>query len=45
MKKIYALVSNEREKECVDHLWRYSGTIPCTGLVKCTVCGTTKEEN
>ena len=39
-KKIFALVPSERTKEC-DHLGAVSwtGRIPCTGWLRCYVCG------
>lgn len=43
MKKIYALVPSEREKECINHLYSWTGSIPCTGLYKCSMCGHEKQ--
>lgn len=44
MKKIYALIPSERDKECTDHIFRFMGAIPCTGLKRCVLCGATVDE-
>lgn len=41
-KKANALIPSERLKECEPHHWAYSGRMPCTGLIKCSMCGSTK---
>lgn len=41
-KKVNALVPSERLKECITHHWAYSGSVPCTGLIKCTLCNSVK---
>lgn len=44
MKKIYALISSEREKECTEHFFYYAGRMPCTGKYRCMLCGEVKKE-
>jgi len=40
MKKIFALVPSEREKDCTHPLgFPYTGHIPCTGPRRCPLCG------
>ena len=39
MKKQFALVPDERAKECTEHQFRYTGRIPCTGQIVCSMCG------
>lgn len=39
MKKIYALIPSEREKECTSHHMAWDGKMPCTGVYKCMMCG------
>lgn len=40
MKKRFALMPSEREKECHHELgFRWSGAIPCTGIQRCLLCG------
>jgi hypothetical protein len=43
-KKIHALLKSEREKDCVEHHFRWTGRIPCTGEYRCYMCGKTPEE-
>lgn len=43
-KKRYALVPSESEKVCTKHAWSYSGAMPCTGPILCTMCGTTRKD-
>jgi len=38
-KKIYALIPAEREKECYNHSFTYTGKMPCTGNEQCMYCG------
>ncbi len=40
-KRKFALT--DRDQECTDHHWSYTGTIPNTGPQKCTLCGTQRE--
>ena len=40
MKKRYALVASEREKECPHVHVPFTGSIPCTGPRVCSMCGT-----
>jgi len=28
-----------KKVECKNHSYRYTGTIPCTGIRKCVLCG------
>ena len=45
MKKKYALVPSEREKECYHEMGFYwTGKIPCTGIRICYMCGTKEHE-
>lgn len=39
MKKRYALIPEEREKECPHNWGHYTGSIPCTGRYICGMCG------
>lgn len=39
-KKKHALFPSEREKECEHSSVHYTGPIPCTGTVRCDLCGT-----
>lgn len=32
------------KKLCTDHAWAYSGSMPCTGLIKCVFCGKIKDD-
>lgn len=41
-KRKFCLNPKEREKECVNHAFRYLGRIPCTGPQGCIYCGTRK---
>lgn len=43
MKQIYLLDPIEREKECTEHSFIYTGQMPCTGLQRCHKCGYIKE--
>lgn len=43
-KRIYCLNPDEREKECVDHAYRYLGRIPNTGPQACVYCGERKPD-
>ena len=43
-KKILALDPKEREKECKHEHTPYSGSVPCTGSRRCTMCGTVVED-
>lgn len=38
-KKIYALVPSVRLEECDHQTVAYTGQIPCTGPLKCSMCG------
>jgi hypothetical protein len=38
-KKISSLIPSEREKECTQHNFAYTGKIPNTGPIRCTMCG------
>ena len=40
MKKQFALLTSEREKECPHDHMAWTGSIPCTGRWACTMCGT-----
>ncbi len=41
MKKINALNPAEREKECTHEAgFRWTGKMPCTGTLRCFMCGT-----
>lgn len=33
----------ERAKVCEPHRYAWTGTIPCTGIQRCTICGHRKE--
>lgn len=44
IRKRFALLPEERGKACTYHLWRFTGTVPCTGPQVCTLCGTRKED-
>ena len=44
-KKILALDPKEREKECTHEHTPYSGSVPCTGNRRCTMCGTIVDES
>ena len=39
MLKKYALVPEEREKECPHEHGHWNGRIPCTGKYVCGMCG------
>jgi hypothetical protein len=43
-KKVNALDPAEREKECTNHHFSYSGKMPNTGVLRCTMCGTRKDD-
>jgi len=32
------------ERECKEHWYAYSGRIPCTGRIKCLLCGKPEDE-
>ena len=40
IKKIFALLPEERRKECKHEHAPYSGKVPNTGVRRCTMCGT-----
>ena len=43
MKKINALISSDRDKDCTHEMgFRYMGSVPCTGPLVCIMCGATK---
>lgn len=42
--KVNALVPSERTKECTQHHMAWSGRMPCTGVLRCTMCGTRADE-
>lgn len=42
--KKYALVPSERSKPCPHTHMPYTGTIPCTGVRRCTMCGATEAQ-
>lgn len=40
MKKKFALIPSEREKECHhEEGFHWNGNIPCTGVRRCYLCG------
>lgn len=44
-KKVNALCPNVREQECHhDGGFPWSGRVPCTGVQRCTMCGTLKDD-
>jgi hypothetical protein len=43
-KKRFALLPEEREKDCDHSHMPYRGSVPCTGPRACTMCGMTAEE-
>lgn len=43
MKKRFAQLPDEREKPCPHKMVAYSGRVPCTGLLRCLMCGETVE--
>ena len=43
-KKVNALLRSERDNECVNHHFAYNGKMPCTGLLKCTMCNTVRAQ-
>jgi hypothetical protein len=43
--KVNALVPSERKKECLHSAgYRWTGTMPCTGVLKCYMCNHIKGE-
>ena len=45
MKKIYAAYPPEREKDCnCEGTVAYTGRVPCTGPIKCWMCGKQHDE-
>jgi hypothetical protein len=38
-KKIFALFPEERDKPCIEHQFYWTGTMPCTGVRRCVMCG------
>jgi uncharacterized protein YnzC (UPF0291/DUF896 family) len=43
-KRVNCLVASEREKECTEHHFSWTGKMPCTGLIRCMYCNTTKSD-
>lgn len=42
--RTFALWKPGMQIEGVKHHYAYSGKMPCTGLIKCTMCGKIKED-
>jgi len=42
--KVNALVPAVREQVCDHPAFMYTGRVPCTGALRCYMCGATKEE-
>jgi hypothetical protein len=43
--KVNALVPSEREKECINHHYYWTGSMPCTGVKRCYMCNKLEEED
>ena len=44
MNKRFALIPEEREKECTHEWMHFRGSMPCTGPKVCSMCGLTDDD-
>ncbi len=44
MKRVNCLDPEQRQRECEEHAYRYTGRIPCTGPQTCMYCNKVKED-